>query len=311
MKTPGIYYGMPIEDYHSLTADSISKTGLDDMARSPMHYYARHLHPDRPTPERKPSHDFGNMLHCAVLEPEQFDQRYCVLPPGAPKRPTEAQWNAVKSSESSEAAKAFWLDWNQRTAGKATIPAADRDAVRQMAASVRKLTNVWGKLSGAEVLKGPSEVSAFWVDEQTGEACRCRPDKVFMLNSKQALLCDLKGFGDVRPREFSRQCGKLSYHVQDAWYSDGFAHASGIEVVGFVFLVVEDTWPFAAASFVLGQESRLEGFNEYRHLLDLYAQCKRTDTWPGPSDRTTKIDLPSYLFDRPDEVIEFDGNPQS
>lgn len=310
MKTPGVYYGMPIDDYHS--EKSISKTGLDDMARSPAHFHALHLNPNRPARVVKESHVAGNLLHCAVLEPEAFDQRYCVLPPDAPKRPTPAQWNAKESSESSEKAKAFWLKWNAENDSKTTISSFDRLQAQQMARSIVQLPEVFRGMSAGELLeRGQSEVSAFWTDPKTGEACRCRPDSVVMLNARQALLMDVKGFGDVSAREFSRQCGRMAYYVQDAWYSDGFSQATGIEVVGFVFLVVEDQWPYAAASFQLGEQSRLEGFNEYRHLLDLYAQCKRADHWPGPSQRTTTIDLPAYFFDRPDEVIEFDGNPQS
>ncbi|MNV88487.1 Exodeoxyribonuclease 8 [compost metagenome] len=91
------------------------------------------------------------------------------------------------------------------------------------------------------------------------------------------------------------------YFMQDSFYSEGYAHASGMEVVGFVFVVVEDKWPFLAASYQLGDESRHEGALQHRDLLDTYAECMRTNTWPGYTAATETLDLPSYAL-TPQEV---------
>ena len=41
---PGIYHDIPIEQYHA-DPDTISKSGLDLIARTPLHYWSAHLDP--------------------------------------------------------------------------------------------------------------------------------------------------------------------------------------------------------------------------------------------------------------------------
>lgn len=293
---PGIHYGLDIAEYHGNSL-SVSKSGLDDLARCGAMYYARHLDPNRPPRVELAGHLEGNLAHCALLEPTEFGKRYAVLPSDAPNRPTPAQWKAVNSNESSTAAKEWWTRWNKDHAGARVINAEQRHAAMCQAHSMRSLQNVWGGLSMAEMLKrGKAEVSAYWTDNLTGVLCRCRPDLVVPINARQVVLADVKTFSDARAQEFKKQIGRKSYHLQDSFYSEGYARASGMEVVGFVFVVVETAWPFLAASYQLGDESRHEGALQHRDLLDTYAECMRTNTWPSYTPATETVDLPPYAL---------------
>lgn len=293
---PGIYEGLPIEVYHG-SGLSISKSGLDDLARCPAMFYALHLDPDRPPRVEKPGQLEGNLAHCALLEPAEFSKRYAVLPKDAPNRPTPAQWKAVNSNESSTAAKAWWTTWNKEHAGARIITADQRHAAMCQAHSMRSLPAVWGGHSMAEMLKrGKTEVSAYWVDQVTGVLCRCRPDLVVQVNARQVVLFDVKTYSDATKSEFMRQVARKKYHIQDSFYSEGWMRATGQEVLGFVFVVVEDKWPFLAASYQLGDESRHEGALQHRDLLDTYAECMRTNTWPSYTASTETVDLPPYAI---------------
>ncbi|MDQ0035876.1 exodeoxyribonuclease VIII [Variovorax boronicumulans] len=293
---PGIYYDLPIEQYHGNSL-SVSKSGLDDLALCPAMFYALHLDPDRPARSEKAGHLEGNLAHCALLEPEEFSKRYAVLPKDAPSRPTPAQWKAVNSNESSTAAKEWWTAWNKANGGARIITADQGHAARCQAHSMRSLTNVWGGLSMADMLaRGKTEVSAYWNDPITGVLCRCRPDLVVPINARQVVLVDVKTYSEATSREFMRQVVRKRYFMQDSWYSEGYARASGMEVVGFVFVVVEDKWPFLAASYQLGDESRHEGALQHRDLLDTYAECMRTNVWPGYTKATETLDLPPYAI---------------
>lgn len=291
----GLRFGLDIEAYHG--GPGISKTGLDDLALCPAMYYARHIDPDRPPRTEKAGQLEGNLAHCALLEPAEFPKRYAVLPKDAPSRPTPAQWKAVNSNESSTAAKAWWTAWNKDHAGARIITADQRYAAMCQAHSMRSLQNVWGGLSMADMLnRGKAEVSAYWTDPITGVLCRCRPDLVVPINARQVVLVDVKTYSEATRREFMRQVVRKKYHLQDSFYSEGYMRASGLEVVGFVFVVVEDKWPFLAASYQLGEESRHEGALQHRDLLDTYAECLRTNVWPSYTTATETLDLPPYAI---------------
>lgn len=62
---------------------AFSFSGLRDLQISPLRYWARHIDPDRVSDET-PAKRVGSALHCAVLEPDQFDSRYVrAFDPGA------------------------------------------------------------------------------------------------------------------------------------------------------------------------------------------------------------------------------------
>ena len=71
---PGIYDNIPNETYHG--GPGISKSGLDIVHRSPMHYqFARSAANDnQPTPAQA----LGTAFHALLLEPEVFTAQYCV-----------------------------------------------------------------------------------------------------------------------------------------------------------------------------------------------------------------------------------------
>lgn len=298
---PGIYENLPIEVYHG-SGLSVSKSGLDDLARCPAMFWALHRDPDRPARIEKAGQLEGNLAHCALLEPAEFAKRYAVLPKDAPSRPTPAQWKAVNSNESSTAAKAWWTAWNKQHADARIISAEQAYTARCQAHSMRSLQSVWGGMSMADMLaRGRAEVSAYWTDNITGVLCRCRPDLVVPVNDRQVVLVDVKTYGDASKREFGRQVVRKAYHRQDSFYSEGFQQASGLEVLAFIFVVVETAWPYLAASYQLGDESRHEGALQHRDLLDLYAECERTNTWPSYTPATDTVDLPPYAL-TPQEV---------
>ncbi len=291
-------YNLSIEAYHSLPP--VSKSQLDDLALSPFHFYSRHRNPLRPPRVEKAGQLEGHLAHCAVFEPDQFDARYVWAPKGAPRKPTEAQWNAKNPSADSIAAMEWWREFLDACGEKRVITVDQYEVAMRQAEAVRALPEIQDALS-----KGRAEVSAFWTDEMTGVECRCRPDWVHPVSRTSVELLDLKTYSCASADEFRRQAARKRYHVQDTFYSAGFSAAAGIEVSAFIFIAVETEYPFGAASYRLGVESREEGFLECRRLLDLYEQCARTKQWPGYSDTTSVIDLPPYAFTSQEVEISY------
>lgn len=71
---PGVYEGIPNAEYHG--GPGISKSGLDLVHRSPMHYNAVVTAVNDRTPT--PAQEIGTAVHMAILEPEEFAKTYCL-----------------------------------------------------------------------------------------------------------------------------------------------------------------------------------------------------------------------------------------
>lgn len=289
IEPPCVLAGQDIDAYHR--GPGISKTGLDHIARSPAVFHALHLDPRRPPEKDRSGQLEGQLAHCAILEPDEFDKRYAVLPADAPRRPTEAQWNAKKPSPESVAAMEWWKEWNATAAGRVIVSHEQRETALRQGESVRRLPDV------AEALaSGAPEQSAYWIDPETGVLCRCRPDWVHPAGDAGVILLDVKTCGDASPDEFARQIARKRYHVQDTFYSDGYARAAGVDVLAFIFVAVESEYPFAASAVMLDEPSRDAGRFAYRRDLDTYARCVATGEWPGFSSAIQQVSLPAWAF---------------
>lgn len=279
----GMLLDMPADAYHSI--DALSSTGMRHLARSPWHYRNRvDVVPTKPML-------CGTLAHCAVLEPDAMQSRYIVTPEGAPRRPTAAQWNAKKSSPESEAAKAWWLDF-QRQADARQIVAHEDYAITQ--AQLRALRD---EPYIAEILSsGHSEVSVFWIDPATGAYCKARPDHVHITSDGKARLLDLKSTMDESPSGFGRSAAKLGYHRQRAHYMRGFELATGIKVQEFVFAVVSSSPPVLAVPYWLPEDFEQQGVEECSELTALYVECQRTGVWPTYGNGPQLADIPRYAM---------------
>ena len=265
----GLVYGMPNADYHRMPA--LSASGVKLLRRSPAHFYGQILDPLRPRSEPSPAMNAGTLAHCAILEPDKMAERYIVKPDDVDMR-TKAgkEWAASIPVGLDVVTEDQWLT-------------ADRQA-----RAVRQLPEV-GKLFD----QGHAEVSGFWTDAKTGSACKVRPDWVSPAGDG-VLLLDVKTAKDASPQAFPRAAFNFGYHLQAAWYSEGFMLASGLPVLGFVFVVVESDYPHQALAYVMDEGDMQAARLECRRLLDLYADCMASNKWPGYTSGVQILKLPAW-----------------
>lgn len=285
----GLFLDMSMEAYQAV--DALSSTGMRLLSRSAWHYRNRVATvPTRPMLN-------GTLAHCAVLEPHAMAERYIVVPEGAPKRPSAAQWSAKKSSEDSMAAKEWWTNFNADAVGREIVAAEDYAITQAQLLALQADDEIADLLSS-----GYGEPSVFWIDAASGVYCKARPDWVRPLDSRRVKLLDLKSTADESPDAFGRVAARLSYHRQRAHYIEGFRQATGLEVVDFVFAAVSSAPPVLAVPYRLVDEVAQQGEEECAELRAQYAECLHTNRWPAYPPSARVLDFPKWA--KPNKEIE-------
>ncbi|EHV27004.1 exodeoxyribonuclease VIII [Escherichia coli] len=254
---PGIYYGISNENYHA--GPGVSKSQLDDIADTPALYLWRKNAPVDTTKTK--TLDLGTAFHCRVLEPEEFSNRFIVAP----------EFNR-RTNSGKEEEKAFLREC--ASTGKTVITAEEGRKIELMYQSVMALPLGQWLVESA----GHAESSIYWEDPETAILCRCRPDKII---PEFHWIMGVKTTADIQ--RFKTAYYDYRYHVQDAFYSDGYEAQFGVQPT-FVFLVASTTIEcgrYPVEIFMMGEEAKLAGQLEYHRNLRTLADCLNTDEWPA------------------------------
>jgi len=211
---PGVYFSISNEDYHS--GEGISKSQLDDVAINMDVYHWRKDAPE--DEEKKDALTMGTALHCALLEPDSFSSRF-IEAPNFNRRTTSGK----------EDEKAFIESCS--SFGKTILSAENARKIRMMRDSVYAHRSARWFLEAS----GHCEASMYWIDKETGLLCRTRPDKFL---SEMPVILDVKKIAEMS--RFPRHVAEFRYHVQDAFYREGFRENYG-ETPMFIFLAVSET----------------------------------------------------------------------
>lgn len=261
----GLIPGIPIEEYHR--HPSISKSQLDQFAKSPAHYLASLTTPRKETDAMR----FGRIFHGMVLEPERVK---IAVAPQCDRRTKEG--------------KAIWDIFCTANAGAEIVKAEEGEMLNGMAASIKAHPAASALLNAGP---GIAEGSAFWRDVQSGELCRCRPD---FYRQDLGIIVDLKTTDDASPEAFAKSIAKYGYHRQNSMYVDGVESSTGDIVKGFVFVVTEKSAPYCTAVYSLDTQGVELGRDQYKKLLLDLADCKIAKKFPGYSDRIETLSLPAW-----------------
>jgi hypothetical protein len=267
---PGLYPGVTNDCYQQWNAASAHRLSL--LARSPAHLRWFLDHPEEPTP----SLIVGGAFHALCLQPDVFGSQYAVAP---------------ECDRRTKEGKATWETFCAAAAGRTVIKEQDADLCTAMMVAVHKHPTA-GELLRAP---GPVEVSALWWhrlndDPPMPQLCKLRADK---LAPEHSSIVDLKTTDDASPDGFERSILKYGYHRQAAMYLHGMA-ALGTPYDHFVFVCVEKDAPHAVGVYRLDDEAVEAGWAECEELLAKYAECCRTNTWPGYPDDVQTISLPDW-----------------
>ena len=252
---PGIHYGLSNEDYHR--SPGISNSGLGLIDESPATFIWNR---DAPVDEEKTKAlDMGTAIHCLLLEPDEFKDRF-IIAPEFNRRTT-----AGKADE-----QAFLSECSEL--GKTIMTAEEGRKLNLMRDSVMAHPDARWLLES----EGQAEASIYWNDGETGELCRIRPDR--MINGRP-IVVDVKKADDMS--RFERHVIEFGYHRQEAMYCDGYQAHFGEEPI-FLFLAVSSSvncgrYPVRVRP--LDDDLKQLGRDLYRRNLNEYHRCRVEDDW--------------------------------
>ncbi len=266
---PGIYADISNEQYHA--SQGISKSGIVKLLRSPRHYWAAYLDPEREPFEETTAMKIGSAAHKLILEPDDFYDEFT-------RMPAKVEGMNANRKDYKEAKAVL------EEKGLTVLKKDQMQMVEKMADRVHAHPEAGPMLSG-----GLAEQSFYWIDQDTGVLCKCRPDYWI----PGIALPDLKTTTDARDDEFAKSCGKFTYHIQAAFYADGVKALTGDDM-HMPFIAVEKELPYELNVFWIEPADVSLGRSEYKRALEIYAECVEKDDWPGYPTKVRTISLPGW-----------------
>lgn len=268
-EVPGIY-DIDNETYHE--GNGISKTGIKEFMKSPMHYWERYINPERKKQNKTQQMTFGSAFHIKVLEPHLFDSEVAIIPSGIDRR--------------TKAGKSEWDQFQSESENKIVISESDHEVLNIMADKIMQNPTAKNLIEG-----GQYERSIYYNDDDSGMLCKTRPDILH-----KYFIADVKTAADASFNAFQRDLFNYGYHLQAAMCFDGVSKILEREMQEFVFIVIEKTPPYAVAIYALDHDSIQFGKERYRAELIKIKNCIDNAEWPGYESRV--ISLPSWALNQ-------------
>lgn len=204
---------------------------------------------------------YGSMVHCLVLEPEEFDKRYhalddadiCVQIGGAKPRATKAykEWKAVALQEA---------------AGRILVETEDMEHAKLVAKNVRM-----NRASLKILKKCPLRERGIEWDYMNFRF------KGFIDLDGEEDTADLKTLPDASPKKALRTIQEMGYHMQQAMYRKGMGAKKKHYIIAVDKKGGVSTWE-------LNEKLMEHGVEMYHNLLVRFNQCILQDAWDQSHD---------------------------
>lgn len=273
----GFYSRVPDAVYHADRA-SLSSSGARKLLEPscPAIFHADQQEPPNP----KPQYDFGHAAHKMVL--------------GEGSQLVRVEADNWRTGDAQKKRNHAWAQ------GKAPLLAKDIEAAQVMAGRVFA-----HPLAGRLLTNGVAEMSGYWHDDETGERLRIRPDWLTDPGAGGRIICvEYKTSTSANPAQFAKACADYGYHCQAAWLLDGLREVEVSGDAGFVFIVQQKTPPFLVTLVQLDPDDIERGRALNRRAINLYAECRANNTWPGYGEGIAMVSLPAWAVKQAEALLD-------
>ncbi len=301
MTTTNGVHDVSRDDYDRL--DRVNWSTLKHMGKSPAHY--RRMALDRQAGDTD-AKKLGRCSHLATLEPEKF-------------RSEVATWTGDRRAGKE------WEAFKKKNNGRELLKQEQHDYCVEIGEAARSCAMAKPYLAGGHgeqtilwshvVKPAPKPIVIADNDSPTVEAlaqainqataldgykidCKGRVDFVADIGA----LVDLKTTRDASPEGFGRECARYEYHVQAAFYRDGFRSATGRDLP-YIIVAVETSKPHVVQVYRVPDEILDLGRERYRALLDRLYMCRGQSDWPGYGSEVLDLTLPRWATPGEDEDV--------
>jgi exodeoxyribonuclease VIII len=266
---PGIYEDISFEDYRKIEA--VNASYLADINISPSH--AQQIKSRGYTTKTL---EFGSAVHCAVLEPEKFNDEYVVF-------------------EGATRGGKVWDAFKEANAGKNIVKKNELYEITDLSGAIIKHP------LAKELLERPglSEVTIIWEEPKTGILCKSRLDR-YSTN----LLIDLKTTRSIAPFSFNRDFVTYKYPLKMAFYADAIKSLHSDDYDLSVKIIAAQSKPtIDVGVYNVPDEVLNYGRSKYLEALEQHCYCVENNEWPGlmPYEEGV-IKLPDWVHKG--EVVE-------
>lgn len=259
--------------------DALNWSTLKHMDGTPKK--AKHIYDHPEEQQDKKAYREGRVIHCAILEPDDFHKRYVVSP--------------VFSGTGSRAAKKEWVE--SLPDGAEIITQAEIDLAWRCSVAVNADEHAMKYLDGARF-----EQIVTW---KTGVVdCKGRIDAL------TDRVIDLKTTRRDNLYEVEKDAATYNYHAQLAWYHDGAVKAGLIKgnklpLAIFIHASVNSTYIDIAILDMDEMDGTFAyGRAKYQALLQKYIGCKTANWWPGMAPKPRKWVLPDWKLKADEEEVK-------
>jgi hypothetical protein len=222
----------------TLNERPLSYSSLKEFAKSPRHY-VEYLRKER---KSTPAMVFGSMIHCMLLQPNEFGHQFAVMP------------NVDKRTKEGKATyEAFVLE----AEGKEVVSQDQYDEANNLVNKVISETHI------ADAIQSCNKFEQEWKAEING-----LPFRGFFDGVADDYILEVKTANDASPKTIINDFYNRQYHIQAGLYSQ-------IASKPIKYLIIETTAPYnviladADTSYVeYGMKQAVEYINKFKECLD-------------------------------------------
>ncbi|MBQ1293174.1 MAG: PD-(D/E)XK nuclease-like domain-containing protein [Clostridiales bacterium] len=211
----------------------------------------------------------GRAAHKEVLEPDTFVDEFTVAP---------------QCDRRTKEGKEIYARFLTEAEGKDVLTEESYQKIKDMAAALK--TNPLA----VKFLKGEHEKSFFWVDPDTGEKCKVRPDCIAEVDGKKYIV-DYKTTDSCADGSFESSVRKFGYKFQAGMYREG-VFQNTFEEYGFAFVAQEKKAPYVSRVYICNEDFIQEGYEQFRTAITKYHWCKENNNfygYEGPDNEPSEL----------------------